>query len=208
MAINPDKLGEILAHSRQLCTPEADKIINEHKSNGNLKDVDPNNYHDKWDDWNYDDPISVNENRTSSMPSMDYDSRSIKNSAMKPEILKSMMEQRIDTRTRESAALDTLTENLSKSRKPLNENRKQQIVETVSVPASVGGGVDYNYLKYIVKECLNEYFSNNQLNESTGTLKQIGLSGGKIRLVDSKGNIYSANLELNGNIKDKKKAGN
>ena len=205
MALNPNQLGEILSRSRQLCNPAADKMIDEHKSNGRLgEDIDPSQYHDKWDDWNYDDPEAMNEGKKG-LPSMEYDSRSVKNSAMKPEILKSMMEQRIDTRTKESAALDAVTANLTKTRKPVNEERRQPVTEVASAPV---GGLDYNYLKYIIKECLNEYFASNQLNESVGTLKQIGLSGGKIKLVDNKGNIYAANLELSGNIKDKKKGGN
>ena len=41
------------------------------------------------------------------------------------------------------------------------------------------------------------------LNEGA-TLKGIGLSGGKIKLVDNKGNVFSAKLEYQGNTKDKK----
>ena len=208
MALNENQLGAILSRSRQLCTPEADKKLNQYKgaTNGRLnEDVDPNEYSDEWDNWNYDDPNAVNENARKPMPTMQYDERSAGNSAMDPKILKSMMEQRIDTRTNGSAALDSVTEKLARTPKPqMNEAMRQQNF----VPQQSGGGnLDYNYLKYIIKECLNEYFANNQLNEGA-TLKQIGLSGGKIKLVDNKGNIYSANLELSGNIKDKKKTGN
>jgi hypothetical protein len=41
------------------------------------------------------------------------------------------------------------------------------------------------------------------LNEGT-TIKGIGLSNGKIKLVDNKGNVFSAKLEYQGNTKDKK----
>ena len=151
MALNPNQLGEILSRSRQLCNPAADKMIDEHKSNGRLgEDIDPSQYHDKWDDWNYDDPEAMNEGKKG-LPSMEYDSRSVKNSAMKPEILKSMMEQRIDTRTRESAALDAVTANLAKTRKPVNEERRQPVTEVTSAPV---GGLDYNYLNVGEKNVL------------------------------------------------------
>ena len=59
-------------------------------------------------------------------------------------------------------------------------------------------GVDYSIIKAIVNECLNEYFSKHQLNESA-TLSTIGLKQGAIKIVDSKGNVFSAKLEKLGN---------
>ena len=41
------------------------------------------------------------------------------------------------------------------------------------------------------------------LNEGS-VLKGIGLSKGKIKLVDNSGNVFSAKLEYQGNTKDKK----
>jgi hypothetical protein len=70
-----------------------------------------------------------------------------------------------------------------------------------------GGGIDYALIKTIVNECienkLNEIAQKGLLNEGT-TIKGIGLSNGKIKLVDNKGNIFSAKLEYQGNTKDKK----
>ena len=70
-----------------------------------------------------------------------------------------------------------------------------------------GGAIDYALIKTIVNEAietkLNEMSQRGLLNEGT-TLKGIGLSGGKIKLVDNKGNVFSAKLEYQGNTKDKK----
>ena len=70
-----------------------------------------------------------------------------------------------------------------------------------------GAGIDYALIKSIVNECienkLNEMLGHGLLNEGT-TLKGIGLSNGNIKLIDNKGNVYSAKLEYKGNTKDKK----
>ena len=70
-----------------------------------------------------------------------------------------------------------------------------------------GAGVDYALIKTIISECLDEKLAEmsqkGMLNEGA-TLKGIGLSGGKIKLVDNKGNVFSAKLEYQGNTKDKK----
>ena len=91
----------------------------------------------------------------------------------------------------------------------LSQRQRQVVNEAYSQPqaqnAVIGGGIDSNYLKFLIKESLKEYFAEKgTLNEGT-TLRQIGLSEGKIKLVDNKGNIYSAQLELTGNVRDKKK---
>ena len=65
-------------------------------------------------------------------------------------------------------------------------------------------GIDYNYLKHIISECIAEYFSKQPLNEQA-TLKQIGLAEGKIKLIDNKGNVYASKLEYKGNLNDRNK---
>ena len=81
---------------------------------------------------------------------------------------------------------------------------KSQIREQVQTG---GGGIDYALIKMIVNECLEtkltEMAEKGLLNEST-TLKGIGLSEGKIKLIDNKGNVFQAKLEYKGNTKDKK----
>ena len=67
--------------------------------------------------------------------------------------------------------------------------------------------VDYALIKTIIRECIEEKFNEmaerGLLNEGA-TLKGIGLSEGKIKLVDNKGNVFSAKLEYKGNTKEKK----
>lgn len=76
---------------------------------------------------------------------------------------------------------------------------KKQITESY-IPQQASATIDYSIIKAIIKDTISEYFK-----ENDNTLKQIGLSEGKIRLVDNKGNVYSAELKYAGNIKDKKK---
>lgn len=82
--------------------------------------------------------------------------------------------------------------------------KKGRLTETVN---SGGGGIDYSLIKTIVNECietkLNEVLSKGLLTEGA-TLSGIGLKNGKIKIVDNKGNVYSAKLEYQGNTKDKK----
>ena len=83
--------------------------------------------------------------------------------------------------------------------------RKQQISESKNYAAV--GGVDYDLIKTIINECLdaklNEMAQKGLLTEG-GTLKGIGLSEGKIKLVDNQGRVFSAKLEYKGNAKEKK----
>ena len=53
--------------------------------------------------------------------------------------------------------------------------------------------IDYNYIKYLVSECIKEHV--NQLNESASLsgIKLVG--GGKIQFTDSKGNVFEGVLK-------------
>ena len=83
--------------------------------------------------------------------------------------------------------------------------------EITEIRSTGGGGVDYALIKTIVNECieqkltevLTELAHKGVLNEGA-TLQGIGLSAGKIKLVDNKGNVFQAKLEYKGNTKDKK----
>ena len=59
------------------------------------------------------------------------------------------------------------------------------------------GGVDYNYLKYIINECIKENLKG-RLNESSGgTLKGIKIGQGNVfEFMDSKGNIFEGQMKL------------
>lgn len=74
--------------------------------------------------------------------------------------------------------------------------------QTVQQYAPQGGQIDYNYLKYIINECVKENLKG-KLNESAGG-NMVGMkiaSGNKFQFLDSKGNVYEAQMVL------KKKAG-
>ena len=54
-------------------------------------------------------------------------------------------------------------------------------------------GIDYNYLKFLINECIKENL--NQLNESAN-LSSLKMAGGnKIQFIDSKGNVYEGTLK-------------
>lgn len=66
------------------------------------------------------------------------------------------------------------------------------------IPQQVGGGIDYNMIKYLVSEAVKENIAEIKqsiLNEST--LRGINMPGGnKIQFLDNKGNLYEAQLTL------------
>lgn len=66
-------------------------------------------------------------------------------------------------------------------------------------------GVDYNYIKAIVNECIKanmQQIKEELLKESA--LKMVRLSGGnKIQLIDNKNNLYESQLEFKKNISKK-----
>ena len=77
--------------------------------------------------------------------------------------------------------------------------QQQFIQETVQhpmqMPSYSGQGIDYNYLKYIINECIKENMAT-RLNENT-MLSGVKMAGGNtIQFMDSKGNIYEGTLKL------------
>lgn len=85
---------------------------------------------------------------------------------------------------------------VNEQRAPVTEQRQQQYFP------QGGGQIDYNYLKYIINECIKENLKG-KLNESAGgTIAGMKIApGNKFQFLDSKGNLYEAQLTL------KKKAG-
>ena len=158
-----------------------------------------------WETAGFDDVYAGGSTRLSqSAPQQQIMESSGPNRSRLPEaIKKSMMENQYQFHDMtEEGKLESAIGNLS-------QRQRQVVNEAYSQPqtqnAVIGGGIDSNYLKFLIKESLKEYFAEKgTLNEGT-TLRQIGLSEGKIKLVDNKGNIYSAQLELTGNVRDKKK---
>ncbi len=80
---------------------------------------------------------------------------------------------------------------------------KPQVRETIqqpvsqpqaTAPQSVGGGIDYNALKFIINECIQNALKE-KLNEGVVRGMKIG-DGNVIQFLDSKGNLYEGQLKL------------
>ncbi len=196
MALSPEKLAKIINHnSKTLCTENAQTALNKMSKNvgfNNGDDINPADFHDEWDNF------SLSET-PSSYVYENYNPSAVENSRMPEAIKQSMINNPIVAGDSMRSVMNEISGNKQKFSQ-LTE-QKQMVNET---PQPNAGVIDYNYLKYIISECIKEELSKQPLNEGT-TLRQIGLSNGKIKLVDNKGNIFSAQLQLEGNIKDKKK---
>ena len=207
MALSEEQLAGILGNAKKLCNPEADRVMNEYKgANANQKkgSEEHENYR-TWENTGFDDVYAGGGSTrlSQSAPQQQIMESSGPNRSRLPEaIKKSMMENQYQFHDiTEEGKLESAISSLS-------QRQRQVVNEAYSQPQTqnaVGGRIDSNYLKFLIKESLKEYFSEKgTLNEGT-TLRQIGLSEGKIKLVDNKGNIYSAQLELTVNVRDKKK---
>lgn len=206
MALSEQQLAGILGNAKKLCNPEADRVMNEYKGvNANQKkgSSEHENYR-TWETAGFDDSEYGGGSTRLSQSAQQQpimESSGPNRSRLPEAIKKSMMEHQYQFHDMtEQGKLDAAMQGIA---------QRQQVTETYapvqSQPQAIGGGIDSNYLKFLIKESLKEYFAEKgSLNEGT-TLRQIGLSEGKIKLVDNKGNIYSAQLELTGNVKDRKK---
>jgi hypothetical protein len=190
MAVSKQQLEQILGKARDLCNPEGDRLIESYKSQ-NSNDPDPSDY----DDYSEFDRMYLNEEeshpqqkRKPQAKDIRYNQATAANSRMPENIKQSMLNEVIDA--------NPLGDLNIPQRKP---QKRQQIREEQQYQQPMqGGGIDYSIIKAIVNECLNEYFSRQPLNESN-TLTTIGLKSGTIKLVDNKGNVYSADLKKLGN---------
>ena len=115
-----------------------------------------------------------------------------KNSRMPEAIKQSMMKEQIDVSALQSdgSVLDSI------GLKGIRRGQRSQINEANRQASPAG--INYNLIKQIISECLDERLGD-------GTLKTIQVGDGKIRLVDNQGRIFVANLEYKGNVSDKKK---
>lgn len=67
------------------------------------------------------------------------------------------------------------------------------------VAQTVGYGIDYNYIKYLIEEAVNNALSKASLLNESKSSSNFALSigkGSKIRFMDTKGNIYEGELKL------------
>ena len=229
-ALSEDVLRKLITpNAKALSSPKGDEFIDEGKV-GRADDFDDSMFLAE----TYDEPVNVNSNggylsesaaakarALTDYSSNDFNPERVQNTRMSSAILEDLVKHPIDTK-----ALNTqLIESAGNGNAATNNARLNQMLAgakrverklgdtpgetpiTEQVQTGGGNGIDYALIKTIVNECIetkfNEMAQRGLLNEGT-TIKGIGLSNGKIKLVDNKGNVFSAKLEYQGNTKDKK----
>ena len=207
MAISEQQLAGILGNAKKLCNPQADRAMDNYiRENHNGGSTSNDSDYRSWNDNGFGDELTAQKEIVENVQTQKQPQafqQNINKSRLPEAIKKSMMEHQYQFHDMtEEGKLNAAVQGLTQ--------QKQQVTETYTPvqqqPQAFGSGVDSNFIKFLIKESLKEYFAEREsLNEGT-TLKQIGLSEGKIRLVDNKGNIFSAQLQLTGNIKDRKKS--
>ena len=228
MALSEDVLKKLITpNAKALSSPKGDKIIDEGHV-GNIDEFDDSMFLAE----TYEEPMDISSNggylsesaaaksrALTDYSSNDFNPERVRRSKMSSAILEDMVKHPIDT-----AALNTqLLESAGNGNATANNARLNKMVSGAKMveqrlgdtPAKApireqtagGGAIDYALIKTIVNECIeakfNEMAERGLLNEGT-TLKGIGLSNGKIKLVDNKGQVFTAKLEYQGNTKDKK----
>ena len=228
MALSEEVLSKLISpNARKLSSPEGSANI------GQIVDEGPIGNADDFDDSmflgsTYDEPVNIESNggylseaaAAKARAMTDYSSNNfnparLKTTKMKNAILEDMVKHPIDTTALNTAKLESAgggNAELNNSRlnqmlagaKRIEESlgdtpgkKRTPIREQVQVGG--GGNIDYALIKTIVNEAVET-----KLNDM-GTLKAIGLSAGKIKLVDNKGNVFVAKLEYKGNVNDKNK---
>ena len=141
-----------------------------------------------------------NQRRYSGGDPLDYRGKSMNeiNSNLPPDILQAMIDNPIDMGSVPGVSgsiLDNFQglDELERATPAPRRSTRQRINESAPV-SSAPVGVDYNYIKYLIEDSMKS-LKEQILSESTLGAIKIG-KGGKIALVDSKGNVYEANLKL------------
>ena len=227
-ALSEDVLRKLITpNAKALSSPKGDEFIDEGKV-GRADDFDDSMFLAE----TYEEPMDVPSNggylsestaakarALTDYSSNDFNPERVRKSKMSSAILEDMVKHPIDTaalntQLLESAGNGNAVTNNARLNKMLSGAKmvEQRLGETPTkapIREQTGGGgpIDYALIKTIVNECIeakfNEMAQRGLLNEGT-TIKGIGLSNGKIKLVDNKGNVFSAKLEYQGNTKDKK----
>lgn len=208
MPVTKEQLAAIIGgRAREMCSVQNDKKLNEmagrvNIDSGYFDDPDPYTYNDGGAADKFDAMLGFGTSDGDGARDMQYNQASANASRMPDAIKNSMLNERIDvTKLGTASVLDGMNIPAPKQRRGLNEH---VTMAPAPQPTAIGGVVDYSIIKAIVNECLDSYFANKQpLNESTGSIKTIGLAKGYISIVDNKGDIYKAKLEKVGNKNDK-----
>lgn len=224
MPLSEEVLNKLISpNARALSSPKGDKFIDEGPI-GKGDDFDDSMFLAE----TYDGPMDVPSNggylaedtaakarALTDYSSNDFNPNRVRSTKMNSAILEDMVKHPIDTTVLNSQMLES-----AGGGNPMNADRlsqmvarakqvdaraseldgkgmpKRQVTESIS---HGGGGIDYALIKTIINEAVEA-----KLND-VGTLKAIALTAGKIKLVDNKGNVFTAKLEFQGNIKDKNK---
>lgn len=202
MPISKDQLANIIGKSAALCRPEFDNAKSVSRVNEGLGDPDPSMYDGDAARWDAMFSDSAEEDYTPRSRDINYSDAGVARSQMPDNIKKSMMENKIDV---SSLGQTSVIDQLGIKAKPMTAPAQKKKIneQTMTQPMQYGnvGGVDYSVIKAIVSECIREYFERQPINENT--LKSILLQKGTISVVDSKGNVFKANLQKVGNANEK-----
>lgn len=200
------ELEQILSNAAKHMSKEGQQRINNSTRNINRNQLINEDYCDSM-------------NYTTQFPqqqTMEYRQPKQTQSKLPREIVESMLKTPINDYTNEfntnTSVLDSLnipkqTQNVNIIQEQIHTPQQQYVQQPVAQyqqqPLMVG--IDYNYLKNIINECIKEnmkQIKEELLNESS--LKLIRLSGeNKIQLVDNKNNLYESKLEYKKNITKK-----
>ena len=207
--LSEDVLRKLITpNARALSSNMGDSMVSgKMAKKSNWNDPDPSSYNDFSDD------MFLSEGYTGgaeAKPTTPIQHSDILN-AIKQDMAANPIDTRaLNTMTLESANGGNIVENNERLSKMLSGAKlvEEKLGEgsgkrspRAATPAG-GANVDYELLKRIINECLDAKLK--EITEGPGILKGIGLSGGKIKLVDNKGNIFLANLEYKGKTTDKK----
>ena len=184
MGVDANTMANALTRARALMTPEAQNKIQSHHGK-----VVAESYN--YGDYNMD----MLPQQTAYIPETTNTNGSIQSKLPKA-IMESMMTTQIDTSClAPSDDLDNLMKKVQQNT-PQQTQHTQIINEERIMPLNTSG-IDYNYIRTIIEECIDKKFR--ELNENT--LKGIKLKEGKIALVDNGGNVFHAELEYKGKQK-------
>lgn len=201
MPVSKEQLAAIIGgKARELCKPENSSARPRTNLNEGY-DVDPSYYDadaEKFDAMYSSECETEFNARPTDTNDIPYTEASAKRSSLPDKLKESMLNNPIDvTGLSNMSVLDNM--GIKPQATPKRQINEQRAAGYSAQPQSV----DYSIIKAIVNECLNEHLKKQPLNEGA-TLQTIGLKGGTISLVDNKGNVYQAKLELIGNKNDKK----
>lgn len=190
MAVDANLMANALTKARALMTPEGQSKIQSHhgKAQNGMAMVESYNY----GDYNMD--MLTQQPQETYVAETPYMGAS--QSKLPKAIMESMMTTQIDTSC--LAPSNDLNNIMKKVQQNMPQQPQQtQMVTEERIMPSNASGIDYNYIRTIIEECIDRKFK--ELNENT--LKGVKLKEGKIMLVDNSGNIFHANLEYKGKQK-------